>query len=371
MSKWIVGLFLVFFSIASQAGDAVVQGDPPAPCDARATIAEIGKIVTPDGVQERFKARIGGIDQWLSVRGRHLDNPVLLYIHGGPGSPAMPMSWAFQRPWEEFFTVVQWDQRAAGKTYRANDWSAVEPTLTLDRYVDDAVEVMALLRKRYGKRKLIVLGHSWGSVVGLKAAMARPDWVSAYVGVGQFLNLMDNEKVGYDLAMARAKAEGNAQAIAELDAIAPYPGNAAPTLDRLNVQRKWTIHYGGLQAYREDAHPWFAAADLSPDYDAADLEAFDAGSKKSIGPLLGKLMGLRLDKVRKVSFPVVLLLGRHDYTTPPKASARWLAQLDAPYKAAVWFEDSAHLIPLEEPGKTLLTLVEKVRPLAEAGEKSE
>src|SRR5690606_10977811 len=289
-----------------------------------------------------------------------------LYVHGGPGSPSMPMSWAFQRPWEEYFTVVQWDQRAAGKTYRANDWDVVAPTLTVDRYVEDAAEVMALLRERYGKPKLVVLGHSWGSVLGLKAAMARPEWVSAYVGVGQFLNLMDNEKVGYDLAMSRARAEGNTRAIAELESIAPYPGDAVPTIERIDMQRKWTIHYGGLQAYRQDARPWFAAAGLSPDYDDADRAAFSEGSAKTVDALLSQLLDLRLDQVRQLAVPVVLLLGRHDYTTPPEASARWLAQLDAPYKQAIWFEDSAHLIPLEEPGKTLVTLVGTVLPLARA-----
>lgn len=363
MSKWIAGVLLAA-GMVWQPAQAQAQDEKASSCNARATIAALGDIVTPDGIEERFKVRIGGIDQWLSVRGRHRDNPILLYVHGGPGSPSMPMSWAFQRPWEEYFTVVQWDQRAAGKTYGANAGEAITHTLTVDRYVEDAVEVMALLRERYDKPKLVVLGHSWGSVLGLKAAMAKPDWVSAYVGVGQFLNLMDNEKVGYELAMARAKAEGNAQAIAELEAIAPYPGDTVPGVDRLAVQRKWTIHYGGLQAYRQDARPWFAAADLSPDYSDADLAAFSEGSAKTVGALLSQLLALRLDRVRKVPFPVVLMLGRHDYTTPPEASARWLEQLDAPYKAAIWFEDSAHLIPLEEPGKTLLTLVGTVLPLA-------
>jgi pimeloyl-ACP methyl ester carboxylesterase len=332
--------------------------------DARAVIAEVQDLRTPRAIQERFAARIGGIDQWLTVRGRDRDNPILLYVHGGPGSPAMPMSWTFQRPWEEFFTVVQWDQRAAGKTYRANGWAGVASTLTVGRYVDDAVEVMALLRKKYGKRKIVVLGHSWGSVLGLKAALAKPEWVSAYVGVGQFLDLLENERVGYERALAMAKAEGNAEAIRELQAIAPYPGDGAPPVDKLMVQRKWTIHYGGLQAYRHDAHPWFAAADLSPEYDAQDLQAFSEGSRKTIGALLPQVYALRLERVRKVDFPVVLLLGRHDLTTPPEASARWLDALEAPVKKAVWFEHSAHLLPFEEPGRTLLALVREVLPLA-------
>lgn len=358
MRRVLAAVLVFAVSLAAHAADA------PDPVDARAVIAEVQALRTPGAIEERFAARIGGIDQWLTVRGRHRDNPILLYVHGGPGSPAMPMSWTFQRPWEEFFTVVQWDQRAAGKTFRANDWATVGPTLTIDRYVQDAVEVMALLRAKYGKRKIVVLGHSWGSVLGLKAALAKPEWVSAYVGVGQFLDLLENERVGYERALALAQQEGNAEAVRELQAIAPYPGDAAPPVAKLMVQRKWTIHYGGLQAYRQDAHPWFASADLSPDYDAGDLEAFSAGSERSLAPLLPQVYALHLERVRKAGFPVVLLLGRHDLTTPPDASARWLDALDAPVKKAIWFEHAAHLLPFEEPGRTLLALVHDVLPLA-------
>jgi pimeloyl-ACP methyl ester carboxylesterase len=364
MSKVFLSLLACFCASLCLAAEA-----PHDPNDnARAVIADIQHIATPDGVEERFSARIGGIDQWFTVRGRHRDNPILLYVHGGPGSTAMPMSWAFQRPWEEYFTVVQWDQRAAGKTYRANNWSKIESTLTVERYVDDAVEVMALLREKYAKRKIVVLGHSWGSVLGLEAAMRAPEWVSAYVGIGQFLDLVENERVGYDSAVALARADRNKTALKELASIAPYPGGSAPAIEALRIQRKWTIHYGGLQAYRHDAHPWFAAADLSPDYDAADLAAFNAGTEKSLGSILKQIYDERLDLVRKVEFPVILLLGRHDLTTPPEASARWLDRLDAPVKRAIWFEDSAHLLPMEEPGKTLVTLVQTVLPLALASE---
>lgn len=331
---------------------------------ARAIVADVQEVVTPNGVEERFKARIGGIDQWITVRGKDRGNPILLYLHGGPGSPAMPISWTYQRAWEDYFTVVQWDQRGAGKTWRANDPAQVGPTLVIDRYVQDALELIALLRERYGKRKVILLGHSWGTVLGVKAALARPQWVHAYVGIGQIIDFRANERIGHALALADARREGNARAIAELEAIAPYPGDAPLTVGRIDLQRKWTIHYGGLAAYRHDADFYFAAARLSPDYDRGDVAAFNHGGALTIPRMLPQLMQVDLRDVRRMEVPVVLFQGRHDYTTPTEPSERWLAALDAPHKQAVWFEHSAHLAPVEEPGRVLVELVTKVRPLA-------
>lgn len=104
--------------------------------------------------------RIGGIDQVITVRGMDRANPILLYLHGGPAAPMMPASWTFQKPWEDYFTVVQWDQRAAGRTFRANDPAMVTPTIAADRSVADAVELIDWLRARYDKRKVILVGRS-------------------------------------------------------------------------------------------------------------------------------------------------------------------------------------------------------------------
>lgn len=163
-----------------------VQAQAPAPADdclrARAVVADLMRITSPDGVQESYKVRIGGIEQWLYVRGQDRANPLLLFVHGGPASPAAPSLWQFQRPLEEYFTVVQWDQRGAGRTFLDNDPDAVADSIRIQRYVDDAIEVAEHLRQRYGKRKLVLVGHSWGTVVGMHAALRRPDLFHAYVG---------------------------------------------------------------------------------------------------------------------------------------------------------------------------------------------
>ena len=166
---------------------AAADPKPPKPRnreEATKIIAEARRIVTPNGVERLETVKIGAIDQWVSVRGRDRRNPVLLHIHGGPGYVDLPTSWWFARGWEEYFTVVFWDQRAAGKTHRLNAVAAVRPTLTIERMVSDAEEMTAWIRKNLHKDKIFVLGHSWGSHPGLRIAHRHPA-LSDRVGLPQ------------------------------------------------------------------------------------------------------------------------------------------------------------------------------------------
>lgn len=356
-------LLLLTLLAAGTARAVDPQPDPHA--EARAIIGDVQRIVAPSGVQEQHKVRIGGIDQWISVRGADRENPVLLYLHGGPAAPMMPAAWTFQRPWEDYFTVVQWDQRAAGRTYRANDPDSVAPTITIDRYMTDAIELIDWLRDTYGKRKVVLVGHSWGTVIGMRVLLERPDLLHAYVGIGQSLHPQADEAVGYRYALERARAEGNRDAVSELEALAPYPGTDLRN-GRVDAQRKWVIHYGGYSAWRENPDYYFRAQRLSPDYDAEDRRAIAAGSALTLDRILAQWQTVDFSVVRRVEAPVVMLMGRHDYTTPSQSVADWLAAVEAPYKHGVWFEQSAHFAPIEQPGRTLMTLVQRVRPLAVA-----
>src|SRR5512139_807416 len=140
-----------------------------------ARIADLQKISTPEGIEALEPVQVDGTTQWISIRGQNRANPVLLMIHGGPAWPMMPTSWAWQKPWEDFFTVVQWDQRGSGKNAVTADSATLAPTLSVDRMVRDAEEVVEYLRKRLGKEKVVVLGYSWGTVVGTLLAQKRPD----------------------------------------------------------------------------------------------------------------------------------------------------------------------------------------------------
>src|SRR5713101_4151386 len=138
-------------------------------------LAEVGKVVSPNGIDEAKAVDIGGIRQWITVRGRDRHNPILLVLHGGPAAPDLPNRYLFEGPWTDYFNVVQWDQRGAGKTYELNAPETVAPTMHADRMVQDAEELVGYLRKTYGSKKIFALGHSWGTILGLKLAERRPD----------------------------------------------------------------------------------------------------------------------------------------------------------------------------------------------------
>lgn len=359
LARW---LLVSVLAAATPAGAQVaVAPDTFAP--SRAIVADIGKVVTPRGVQETFEVTLGGARQVVNVRGADRRNPILLFVHGGPGAVEMPIAWAFQRPWEDFFTVVQWDQRGAGRSYPLNDPATLAPTLSLQRYRDDAIELIEVLSKRYGKRKIILLGHSWGSLVGLSVAAARPDLLFAYVGMGQLIDVRENERVGMAWTLQQARTRGDAAAVRAIEGLRPYPDGGPFTIEKADAWRAQAIRYGAIAAGRSDANFYLRAPRLSPEYTPADLKAWDAGSLFTVNTLWPRLAEASLARVDRINTPVIMLLGRHDYMTPSPIAAAWMQRLHAPVKATVWFEHSAHHPMIEEPGHVLATLLERVLPL--------
>lgn len=359
-------LALCVASPEAGAADAANTARPFGRDDARAIIEQSRQILSPNGVQALEAVEINGIRQWISVRGNDRRNPILLYLHGGPGSVEMVESYTYQRPWEDFFTVVQWDQRGAGKTYAANTPEAMAPGMTIDGMVADAEQLVRYLMATYGKRKIFVLGHSWGSVVGAELARRHPDWLHAYIGVGQIADMRESEAIGYRWALAQARADGNARAIRDLEALAPYPG--APgrlTIERIGVQRQWLMHYGGLAWGRRNYDVFDGERKLSPDYSDAELAAIDQGSLFSLRHLLPSLESVAFAKHEtRLGCPFFLFNGRHDYSTSHEVAAEWFDHVSAPVKKMFWFENSAHMMMQEQPGLFLMHLVEDVRPLA-------
>ena len=340
------------------------SGKPNEYAKAQAIVADLGKIVAPNGIQESYATPIGGIKQWLFVRGQDKSNPIILFVHGGPASPIAPTAWIFQRQIEEYFTVVNYDQRAAGKTYLSNDTTNLGNTIRTEQYVQDAIDIAEFVKQKYGKQKVVLVGHSWGTVIGMKAALKRPDLFYAYVGIGQVINVRDNEKLSFEYGLEQATKEKNEAALKELRSIAPYPGNTPITRERIIIARKWPQHYGGLSAYRSASGYYFKAPLLSSDYAASDVDAIDQGSLFTLSRILPEFLQVDFKPVKSFPIPVFMFMGRHDYTTPSAPTDSWLKQVKAPLKKGIWFENSAHLIPWEEPGKLLVTLLQEVRPLA-------
>ncbi|MFG3449304.1 alpha/beta fold hydrolase [Stenotrophomonas sp. NPDC047960] len=368
MKCWVAGLVwlaVTGFSVSAQAAE------PPAPAphnraEAVKVIADLRRVVADGGIERLESVRIGGIDQWVSIRGNDRRNPVLLMLHGGPGWVAMPTSWYFQRGWEEYFTVVQWDQRGAGKTYVANDPARVAPTMTRERMIADSEEMVGWLRREFGKDKIFVMGQSWGSYLGLELAQRRPGWLHAYIGIGQLTNAPESERRGWAWTLQQAREDGNAEAVAELEALAPYaPGSTPVPLENLFKQRRWLNYYGGMVHNRRGGDAEAAAITLSPEYTDQDVAGIWKGNDFSMQHLLGEVLTLDMSAVRELKVPLFLFEGRHDYNVSSELAAQWFQTVKAPTKQLVWFEQSAHEVMIEEPGKTLLTLVQQVRPIAE------
>lgn len=354
------------FAVWSTTAVAREAIGPNSRAEATRIVADMRRIVSPRGVERLEAVRIGGIDQWISVRGVDRRNPILLMIHGGPGYVAMPTSWYFQRGWEDYFTVVQWDQRGAGKTYTANDPETVTPTMTIPRMIADAEELITWLRREFGKDRIFVLGHSWGSLVGLTIAQRHPDWLHAYIGMAQLIDGRESERRGWRFAMDHARRAENAQAMRDLESIAPYAEADRPiALEDLYLQRKWLGFYGGAVRGRMGFDAEAAAVALAPEYSDADVKSFWAGNDFSQERLLVEVVTTDFTTVTTLECPLILFNGRHDYNLSASVAAEWFGRVQAPSKTLVWFERSAHMMMNEEPGKMLVALVEHARPIAE------
>jgi pimeloyl-ACP methyl ester carboxylesterase len=220
-------------------------------------------------------------------------------------------------------------------------------------------------RKRFGKRKVFVLGHSWGSVLGLKLAVTHPEWLYAYIGMGQLTDGLESERRGWQWTISLARADGNAQAVRELEAIAPYGVPDRPlTVSAILTQRKWLGHYGGA-AWRRPGGDFEAAAfKLAPEYSDEDVRNAFKGQEPVTQALLPRVLATDLSTIRRLDVPLLLLLGRHDVNVSSEVAAEWFARVRAPLKRLIWFERSGHHITSEEPGKLLTTLVAEAWPIA-------
>jgi pimeloyl-ACP methyl ester carboxylesterase len=366
---WKAGLnwILVLSLLAAPAVSAAAQGPigPNSRAEAVKIIAGLREIVSPQGLQAIETIPIGGIKQVVSIRSHDLRNPVIIYFHGGPGFVEMPLDWWWNRGWDEYFTVVQWDQRNAGKTFVAsgpNDPSLLTP----DRFQTDAEDLVQWARKRFKKQKVFVLGHSWGSMLGLKLAAAHPEWLHAYIGMGQITDGLESERRGWTWTMAKARADQNEEAIRELQSIAPYPGGSGPIpVESIMIQRKWLGHYGGAAWRRKGGDFEAAAIKLAPEYSDDDVRNAFKGQRAVSYALLPTVLSSDLSKIRTLKVPLILMLGRHDINVSSDVAAEWFGKVRAPSKKLIWFERSAHHVTSEEPGKLLMSLVTYARPIAQ------
>ena len=332
---------------------------------AQKKIAESRAIHTPDGIEVLEPVTIGGIQQWIEIRGESVKNPILLFVHGGPGSAFMPIARGFQGPWEKYFTVVQWDQRGAGKTYSANSKEIQQRTMSMERMHADTLEVVNYLRHRFQRDKIFVLGHSWGSILGLQLAHDHPELLYAYIGVGQATNSWQNEEVLYTDTLEQARRTGNKEAIQQLMSIAPYP-SANVTFQQIRIVRQWSGTLIGPSG-ADDSFLSLKTIFLAPEYSLVNDVDWLRGQLFSVDMLLPELSKINFDALGyDYRVPVFFLEGRRDPYTPSTVAKEYFDKMHAPEKEFVWFEKSGHFPFVEEASEFTGVLTQKVLPLASA-----
>jgi pimeloyl-ACP methyl ester carboxylesterase len=315
-----------------------------------------GEIV-PDSVAEINYFRLGGVDQWVMVRGENVANPLLIFLHGGPGFPEMRLFRSFNAPLEKHFTIVYWEQRGTNKSF---DRKIPKSSMTVDRFISDLDELVDVVRRRFGKEKVAIYGHSWGSALGVLYASIFPEKVSVYVGAGQVGNFPASETICYEFALAEAERRGNCKALRELRAIGPPPHTAQKVIS----QRKWLTRFVGMV---RGMSMWrFSRIMVSgPESSILDLPNILRGTLFSTRTMWDEVSALDLTRRAPVlHVPVFFFIGRHDHVIAPQISVAYFEMLTAPSKSLVWFEESAHEPPFEEPAKFNHAMLELVRPIA-------
>ena len=323
--------------------------------------ASVLAIATPNGIDEARFVRIGGIDQWITIRGEDRANPVLLILAGGPGNSLVPLASVF-RAWERQFTVVQWDQRGAGKTYGKN--GVREAPMTIERMRDDGIELTRVLLERLQKAKLVLVGHSWGTVLGVMMVKAHPELFYAYVGTGQVVAKEEKEEILYAALMETVRNAHDDDGLAKLTAIGapPYKSQTDLLVERDVSERYDTDAERNLEATLRPV------VLFAPDFSMVDIYSMLQGSKFASNALYHEMLGYDARTLGpEFAVPFFVFNGDQDRVTPADLARRYVDTIVAPQKAFVALPGGGHSAILTMPDRFLGELVTRVRPLATGG----
>jgi pimeloyl-ACP methyl ester carboxylesterase len=311
----------------------------------------------PGSIAEMQRPVLGGVAQSVLIRGRNTGAPILVMLHGGPGSDETGMFRHYNAALEDHFIVVYWVQRGTGRSY-----SADIPVASMRRaqFVADLDQLIESLKARFHQRQVVLLGHSWGSSLGVAYAQAHPGNVAAFVGVGLVVNAAEGERRSYAFTLGEARRRGDAKAIADLTRIGPPPYS----FDSILVERGWMERYGGA-TYR----PFPLWQMVLTSFRASEMTVFDGLNFIPGGMFSGNAMAAENARVdwphtaTRFAMPVFIFAGRHDQNTPASLAHEYFERIDAPAKTFIWFEQSAHSPPFEQPRDFNAAIIDTVLPV--------
>ncbi len=311
--------------------------------------------VLPGSIAEIGYQRLGGIDQFVMIRGEDLANPPMIILHGGPGFSDTTFMRHFNTPLEKAFTMVYWDQRGTGFSF---DSTIPRSSMTVEQFLSDLDELVELVRKRTNKNKIVLFGHSWGSALGVIYCVRYPEKIAAYVGCAQYGDAAVSESASYAYAVREAERLGNRKALKQLRAIGPPPYGASSLMaERMWIQR--------LDGQMQPKSLWKMARMI---LGARELSIFDLSTvirafRFSLDAMWDEASKINLFELApSLEMPAFFFLGRRDHWIPPETSLPYIDVLRAPSKKLVWFEESGHEPFVDEPERFNRAMIELVRP---------
>lgn len=312
-------------------------------------------------IDDKLYVSIGGIEQWITIAGDDRDNPVILFVHGGPGSPLSPYSDSIYGAWRKDFTLANWDQRGAGKTYQRSG----EPdlaTMTIERFAADGLEVVDYLRQRLDKKQIILIGTSWGAAVAVHMVKARPGVFAAYIGASPLVNARAGATASYQRVLALARAASDTASITALEALGPPPFDHVRKFGQLRrLMRKY-------EAQRATPAPssWAIAPAYAGDEERAAHAAGDDFSFLHFFGLRGDGLFTTIDLSAlgpTFGIPVYVVQGTEDLMTVPEIAKAFFETIEAPAKKFVLLPATGHGTNRAMVDAQYRLLMEDVRPL--------
>ena len=310
-----------------------------------------GKEITGSLVEKKF-VEIGGIRQGFFIRAENPKNPVILFLHGGPGSPEAPFvaSHELSERLEKYFTVCYWDQRGAGMSFNGS----IDPaTMTVKQMVEDTRQITEYLRQRFAQNKIYLMGHSWGSYLGIKTIEKYPENYLAFIGIGQAVNDIKSEKLAYDYMLRHAIEINDKAAVKKLKKVNKNAPDF-PQRKYVMTTRSLLMNKYGIGTMREKISIFRILKILLffKGYTLAEKINFARGSLFSLKHLWDETTGDNLYETSTTfEVPVYIIHGKHDYTTSYTLAREYFEIIKAPKKSFFTFENSAHSPNFEDPEK--------------------
>lgn len=289
---------------------------------------------------------INGIVQYLYHCGTSEENPVMLFLHGGPGSVESVFAHAFQEKWEEIYTVIHWDQRGAGKTLSKNPSAEHYPTS--DSIMEDTYEIVQYLKKRYKKEKIVIFGHSFGSLLGSLFTLKYPNEVEYYIGVGQVVNMLENERICYEKIKEVIIQSNNKGDLKKLEAIGDYPGESFDSNSIKSIKKLRSLQ-GKHKLAVSPTFDLILVAFKSPIFKLSDILALK-NCMKSNKDLVDYLYRFNLYSYPSTyEVPMYYILGGNDWQTPCFLAEKYYEIVKAPHKKFFKIPNAGHITMIDQP----------------------